>query len=257
MTPDLLEQKNYQEELKPFLVRRISSLIPNLTEVEVLRRQVMLDIQTLVEADESYRKPLIVEFSSLDRSWSLINNKQGGNTDQKQIRVDGSYGAGDLLQFAFANERGRIRAVAVLHKFARDLRSRRCHQFAKFGKRLFKPHAREAAGFGGFGSSLARQYSAGRHFQVAVTARAMAKLQGDQKGPLRAVTTSLDPVRGWETAGMLPRNRLALRLDRTAFAFRLSVLAGITVMHAAFGHDDGGDGVFKDELFLIVGFKDH
>ena len=51
MMPDLLEQKNYQEELKPFLVRRISSLIPNLTEVEVLRRQVMLDIQTLVEAD--------------------------------------------------------------------------------------------------------------------------------------------------------------------------------------------------------------
>jgi hypothetical protein len=57
------------------------------TEVEVLRRQVMLDIQTLVEADESYRKPLIVELSSLDRSWNLINNKPGGNFDQKQIRV--------------------------------------------------------------------------------------------------------------------------------------------------------------------------
>jgi len=51
MMPDLLEQKNYQEELKPFLVRSISSLIPNLTEVEVLRRQIVLDIQTLVEAD--------------------------------------------------------------------------------------------------------------------------------------------------------------------------------------------------------------
>jgi hypothetical protein len=51
MMPDLLEQKNYQEELKPFFVRSISSLIPNLTEVEVLRRQVVLDIQTLVEAD--------------------------------------------------------------------------------------------------------------------------------------------------------------------------------------------------------------
>ena len=35
MMPDLLEQKNYQEELKPFLVRSISGLIPNLTEVEV------------------------------------------------------------------------------------------------------------------------------------------------------------------------------------------------------------------------------
>jgi hypothetical protein len=85
--PELLEQRNYQDELKPLLVRSISSLIPNLTEVEVLGRQVMLDIQTLVEADESYRKPLIVELSSLDRSWSPINNKQGGNTDQKQIRV--------------------------------------------------------------------------------------------------------------------------------------------------------------------------
>jgi hypothetical protein len=87
MMPELLEQKNYKEELKPLLVRSISSLIPNLTEVEVLRRQVMLDIQTLVEADESYRKPLIAELSSLDRSWSLINNKPGGNPDQKQIRV--------------------------------------------------------------------------------------------------------------------------------------------------------------------------
>src|SRR6476659_5147454 len=51
MMPDLLEQKNFQEELKPLLVRSISSLLPNLTEVEVLRRQLMLDMQTLVEAD--------------------------------------------------------------------------------------------------------------------------------------------------------------------------------------------------------------
>ena len=85
--PQLLEQKNYQQELKPLLARSIPSLIPSLTEVEVLRRQLMLDIQTLVEADESYRKALITELSSLDRSWSLINNKPGGNPDQKEIRV--------------------------------------------------------------------------------------------------------------------------------------------------------------------------
>jgi hypothetical protein len=85
--PQLLEQKNYQQELKPLLVRSISSLIPSLTEVEILRRQLMLDIQTLVEADESYRKPLITELLGLDRSWSFINNKPGGNPDQKQIRV--------------------------------------------------------------------------------------------------------------------------------------------------------------------------
>ena len=85
--PQLLEQKNYQQELKPLLVKSISSLIPSLTEVDVLRRQLMLDIQTLVEADESYRKLLITELSALDRNWSFINNKPGGNPDQKQIRI--------------------------------------------------------------------------------------------------------------------------------------------------------------------------
>ena len=87
MMPELLEQKNYQQELKPLLVRSIPSLIASLAEVEILRRQVMLDMETLVEADESYRKPLITELSSLDRSWNLINNKLGGNPDQKQIRI--------------------------------------------------------------------------------------------------------------------------------------------------------------------------
>ena len=87
MMPQLLEQKNYQQELKPLMVRSISSLIPTVTEVEVLRRQLMLDIQTLVEADESYRKALITELSRMDQNWSFINNKAGGNPDQKQIRV--------------------------------------------------------------------------------------------------------------------------------------------------------------------------
>jgi hypothetical protein len=85
--PKLIEQKKYQQELRPRLARSISGLIPSVTEIEVLRRQIMLDIETLVEADESYRKPLIDELSGLDRSWSFINNKPGGNPDQKQIRV--------------------------------------------------------------------------------------------------------------------------------------------------------------------------
>lgn len=85
--PQLLELKKYQQELRPLLARSISSLIPNVTEVEILRRQTMLNIQTLVEADESYRKPLISELLRLDRSWSFINNKPGGNPDQKQIRI--------------------------------------------------------------------------------------------------------------------------------------------------------------------------
>jgi hypothetical protein len=47
----------------------------------------MLDIQTLVEADESYRKLLTAELSALDRSWSFIDNRPGGNPDQKQMRI--------------------------------------------------------------------------------------------------------------------------------------------------------------------------
>ena len=87
MMPQLLAQQTYQKELKPLLVRGIASLIPSVTEVEVLRRQLMLDIHTLVEADESYRKALITELSAMDLSWSFINNKAGGDPDQKQIRV--------------------------------------------------------------------------------------------------------------------------------------------------------------------------
>ena len=87
MMPKLLEQKNYQQELMPLLVRSIASLIPTVTEVDVLRRQLMLDIQTVVEADESFRKALISELSSMDRNWSFINNKAGENPDEKQLRV--------------------------------------------------------------------------------------------------------------------------------------------------------------------------
>jgi hypothetical protein len=85
--PKLVEQKKYQQELRPRLSRSIAGLIPNVTEVEVLRRQIMLDIETLVAKDESYRKVLIDELSGLDRSWSLTNNTLGGSVDQKQIRA--------------------------------------------------------------------------------------------------------------------------------------------------------------------------
>jgi len=62
------------------MVRSISSLIPTVTEVEVLRRQLMLDIQTLVEADESYRKALITELSRMDQSWSWPDPQKGDVT---------------------------------------------------------------------------------------------------------------------------------------------------------------------------------
>jgi hypothetical protein len=87
MIPYLLEQKKYQEELKPLLVRSIPGLIPSLSEVEVLRKEAILDLQSRVETDESFRQPLIAELSNLDRRWTRINSKAGSNPDPKQIRV--------------------------------------------------------------------------------------------------------------------------------------------------------------------------
>lgn len=85
MMPQLLQQKNFQQELQPLLVRAITSLIPTVTEVDVLRRQLMLDIQTLVEADPAYRKALIDQLSEMDRNWSVINSETA--PDLKQGRV--------------------------------------------------------------------------------------------------------------------------------------------------------------------------
>src|SRR5262245_34897758 len=85
--PQLLAQDKYREEVKPLLVRAVSSLLPTVTDNDVLRRQLMLDIQTLVETDESYRKALIAELSNMDRNWSFINKAGEGNSDEKQLRV--------------------------------------------------------------------------------------------------------------------------------------------------------------------------
>ena len=87
MMPQLLEQKTFRQELKPLLVRAIGSLIPTVTEVDVLRRQLMLDIQDLVEADPTYRKALIDQLSEMDRSWSIINSDGKLPADLKQVRV--------------------------------------------------------------------------------------------------------------------------------------------------------------------------
>jgi hypothetical protein len=44
--------------------------------------------------------------------------------DQHQVGMDGSDGAGNLLELALADERGRIRTVAMLDKFAGNFRAR-------------------------------------------------------------------------------------------------------------------------------------
>jgi hypothetical protein len=85
MMPQLLEQESFREELRPLLVRAIASLIPTVTEVDVLRRQLMLDIQTLVEVDPAYRKALVERLSEMDRSWGAIHSKT--EPDLKQVRV--------------------------------------------------------------------------------------------------------------------------------------------------------------------------
>ena len=85
MMPQLLEQKNFQEELRPLLVRALATLIPTVTEVDVLRRQLMLNIQTLVQADPVSQKALIDQLSEMDRSWSVIRSTN--EPDPKQARV--------------------------------------------------------------------------------------------------------------------------------------------------------------------------
>ncbi len=85
MIPQLLEQKNLQQELRPLLVRALATLIPTVTEVDVLRRQLMLNIQTLVQADPVSQKALIDQLSEMDRSWGVIRSTN--EPDPKQARV--------------------------------------------------------------------------------------------------------------------------------------------------------------------------
>jgi hypothetical protein len=44
--------------------------------------------------------------------------------DQHQVGMDGSDSAGNLLELALADERGRIRTVAMLDEFAGNFRAR-------------------------------------------------------------------------------------------------------------------------------------
>jgi hypothetical protein len=85
MIPQLLEQKNLQQELRPLLVRALATLIPTVTEVDVLRRQLMLNIQTLVQADPVSQKALIDQLSEMDRSWGVIRSTNEPNPKQARV----------------------------------------------------------------------------------------------------------------------------------------------------------------------------
>jgi hypothetical protein len=108
--PRLLEQKNYEPELKPLLTRSIPALIPSIAEVEVLSREAILDLQTLVNADESLRGPLISELTELDRRWALISNKTGGDIDRKQNRIALQI---KLSLFTLEQTYDRVRKIAL------------------------------------------------------------------------------------------------------------------------------------------------
>jgi hypothetical protein len=55
MMPQLLEQKNFQQELKPLLVRAVTSHSRGDRD-GCSQRQLMLDMQSLVAADPTYRQ---------------------------------------------------------------------------------------------------------------------------------------------------------------------------------------------------------
>ena len=140
--------------------------------------------------------------------------------DQHQIGINGNNSAGNFLELTLADERGRIRAVAMLNEFAGDLRAGRSYQFAKFGQRLFHAYARNTFLFRTVRRYIARKHGVGRHLLIAIGTGAVTELQSYEKCPFGTITTSLDPGRRLKTAGTLPRNKLALRLAGIAFAFR-------------------------------------
>ena len=174
--------------------------------------------------------------------------------DEHKVSVNGSHSAGNFLQLAFANECGRIRPVTVLNEFSGYLRAGGSHQLAELGQRFFHAYAGDTFPIRTVRRYFAGKHGTGRHVQIAIGTGTVTELQSYEKRPLRTVTTSLDPGRRLKTAGTLPRNKLALRLAGTTLAFCRAVRTAVKM--AAFCHYDGGDGVFENELFLIVGFKD-
>ena len=158
--------------------------------------------------------------------------------DEDQIGINGSHGAGNFLQLAFADERGGIRAVTMLDEFAGNLRAGGRHQLAKLSQRFFHANAGDTFRFCTVRRYIARKHGAGRNVQVTIGTGAVTELQSYKERALRTITTSLDPGRRLKTAGTLPRNKLALRLAGTAVAFpRWAVRTAVKM--AAFCHYHG------------------
>ena len=140
--------------------------------------------------------------------------------NEHQIGIDRRHSAGNLLELALADERCRIRAVAMLNEFTGNFRSGRSHQLAEFGERFFHTDAGDTFRCCTVRRYIARKHGVGRNLLIAIGTGAVTELQSYEKRALRTITTSLDPGRRLKTAGTLPRNKLALRLAGVAFAFR-------------------------------------
>ena len=158
--------------------------------------------------------------------------------DEHKVGVHRSYRARNFLELAFADQRCRIRTVAMLHEFTGNFRAGRCHKLTELGQRFFNPNTGDTAPLCSVRRDVAREHGTGRQLQVTVGTGTITELQSYEKRTLRTVTTSLDPGRRLKSAGTLPRNKLALRLAGGAFALcRRGVLAALEV--AAFCHNDG------------------
>jgi hypothetical protein len=107
---------------------------------------------------------------------------------QDEVGMRRRYRPLDLLQLAFANERGRIRPVTPLQKFPGDFCACRESQFAELGQRLLRSGTEVASdcasGFGGAERGRASLRCTRRNVKIAINPRKTAEFDSNQKRPL-------------------------------------------------------------------------
>jgi hypothetical protein len=107
---------------------------------------------------------------------------------QDEVGMRRRYGAFDLLQLAFADQRGGIRPVTPLQEFPGDLCACRESQLAQFGQRLLRIRTKVAGhlagGFAVADRGRARLRRAGRDVKIAIDPRETAEFDSNQKRPL-------------------------------------------------------------------------
>jgi hypothetical protein len=107
---------------------------------------------------------------------------------QDEVGLRRRYRAFDLLQLAFADQRGGIRPVTPLQELTSDLCACRESQLAEFGQRLLRVGIKIAGHLAG-GFRVAERGRAcfrrgGRNVKIAIDASEMTKFDSNQKRPL-------------------------------------------------------------------------